>query len=127
MTKTLINITNHRLTPTQCEGYDRVVNMPPDIAACWSQVGVTEAEVFTAVNTVTDWLGDIFLNGAEAHVAVQGHYGATVAVVRWINYLLTDTHIAVYSSSVRESVEETQPDGSVVKRSVFRHVAWNAY
>ena len=31
---------------------------------------------------------------------------------------------ALYSFSVRESVEQAQPDGSVRKIAVFRHVGW---
>lgn len=30
----------------------------------------------------------------------------------------------VYAFSVRESVEQTQPDGSVRKINVFRHSGW---
>lgn len=38
--------------------------------------------------------------------------------------LMDDFFTPIYAFSVRESIEEIQPDGSVRKANVFRHAGW---
>ena len=118
----LINITNHQLTKEQRNEFDSVVEMPAGLKAEWAQVGHSEAHAERAASLVFDWMGQQDLESAR--VAVQGHFGATYRLVRKIK---STPAFAVYASSKRESVEETLPDGSVIKKTKFRHLGWNRY
>ena len=121
--KKIINITNHVLSPEQTAGFDAVVEMPSDIKKAWGQIGSTEKDVYLVVTLILDWLSKEGIE--EAHIAVQGHFGATYKLVA----ALVDRMdcYPVYAASVRESVEEKQPDGSILKKAVFRHLSWNQY
>ena len=142
--RTLYNITNHSLSAEQIAGFDQVVELPADLKKAWAQVGPTESDATSVASAVIGWLsgicGDDFLGEADADgyyltygehppltgehlVAVQGHFGATYQVVRDLRKDMT----AVYASSVRESVEETLPEGGTVKRAIFLHISWNQY
>ena len=127
----LFNITNHKLSTEQI-GEHTVINMPDDIAAIWSQVGNLKTEVGEASATVYNWIHEIMRLSEhrkllEITIAVQGHPGATFCLV---TDLLKVDHMdfyVVYAASKRESVEITQPDGSVRKVAVFKHLGWVEY
>lgn len=54
----------------------------------------------------------------------QGEYGATFYLAAWAQKRGLR---ALYATTRRESIEERQPDGSVVKKNVFRHVQFREY
>lgn len=141
--KTIINITNHNLTMEQTAGFDEVVEMPAELKSAWSQVGPTEGEVDEVATNIYNWLRKKFYKNTchQIRVAVQGHFGATFQVVEKIkkereilergmmpeNPPRKEYISCVYASSIRESVEEKQKDGSTIKKAVFRHITWNRY
>lgn len=55
---------------------------------------------------------------------VQGEYGATYQMVR---FALQRGLVPIYATTRRDVIEEKQPDNSVVKRVVFRHVQFRRY
>ena len=66
---------------------------------------------------------------AEHLAVLADQYGPSHAMIggapffmAWLEKALDNYGIVpIYAFSVRESIEETQEDGSVVKRNVFRH------
>ena len=47
--------------------------------------------------------------------------GAPYLMAPLENVLMKNNRVPVYAFSVRESVEQIQSDGSVVKNNIFRH------
>ncbi len=130
----LFNITNHKLSTEQI-GEHTVINMPDDIAAIWSQVGNSKTEVRDACSTIYNWIRETMtlpgypkLLNIEIEIAVQGHPGATYMLVTDLQSdIFFRNAQVVYAASKRESVEITQPDGSVRKVAVFKHLGWVEY
>lgn len=69
---------------------------------------------------------------ADALAAMAAAVGAPAAMIGGAPYFMAPLERAlraagvkpVYSFSTRESVEQSQPDGSVRKVAVFRHTGW---
>jgi hypothetical protein len=74
----------------------------------------------------------VILQRVEQLLSIAVTYDCDTAMIGGAPYLMSaleaglmDASInPVYAFSVRESVEETQPDGSVRKVNVFRHKGW---
>ncbi|GAB4407760.1 MAG: hypothetical protein OHK0039_10370 [Bacteroidia bacterium] len=119
---------NHRLTPDQEVdarqnlGVDAFAYLPEALQAIWSQVPADAASLQSHVAPVQQWLTDQARPGDYA--LVQGDYGAT--------YLLVQTAlrlgvVALHGTTARQTVEHTQPDGSVKIERVFRHMRFREY
>jgi hypothetical protein len=121
----IFNCTSHSLTLEQREGFD-VIELPSNLKAQWGQV--TE---FSKEGIADDVVGIVTQTFAGAGydfkgmVLVQGHPGVTYMVVSRLKGM--PGIVPVYAESVRDSVEEQQPDGSVKKVSVFRHLGFRRY
>jgi hypothetical protein len=123
--KTIFNCTSHTLTAEQRVGFD-VVELPADLKAQWGQV--TELSKEGIADDVVSIVTQTFAGsgyGFEGVVLVQGHPGVTYMVISRLKGM--PGIVPVYAESVRDSVEEQQPDGSVKKMSVFRHLGFREY
>jgi hypothetical protein len=121
----IFNCTSHNLTAEQREGYD-VVELPADLKAQWGQV--TELSKEGIADDVVSVVTQAFAGsgyGFEGMVLVQGHPGVTYMVVSRLKGVPGIT--PVYAESARDSREEQQPDGSIKKVSVFRHLGFREY
>lgn len=120
MVRYFLNISNHNLTPDQLVelsrlGFD-VKELPADLKARWAQCDPSTYREL--VKDIAQYMED---NGiSAAHLA--GYALAVVAMV------MSHPEMDFYAAhSVRESVEETLPDGSVVKKNVFKHQGFYQY
>lgn len=123
----ILNLTQHTATAEQRE--DGVIELtdagreavrqsmtwdhPPTIA---------DMEAAAERIAVLATLESVAANGGVHAICMLG--GAPWFMPHLERALRARGHVPAYSFSRRESVEEAQPDGSVVKRSVFRHVGW---
>jgi len=57
-------------------------------------------------------------DGTAIHVMIGG---APYLMAPLENVLMKDNRVPVYAFSVRESVEQIQSDGSVIKKNIFKH------
>ena len=127
----ILNLTQHQSTPEQ-----GVVDLPK-----------TELDVATSIGLRPDQfgfykdIGDVLTfrtpptegqmwSRAVLLAAVAAKHGADAAMIGGAPFFMSVLEKALaqrgiqplYAFSVRESVEAVQPDGSVVKTNVFRHV-----
>jgi len=102
-------------------GCQNVIYLPDELKSIWKNIDpatekielLKNIEEFTLKNT-----------NPFDYVLIQGEFGATVKLV---NFCFKHNRIPVYATSIRESVEEIQADGSVVKKSVFKFVRFREY
>ena len=119
--KKLLNVSNHvlglnQLQELQDKGFD-VVELPDNLKAVWGQL--TPDNYLSVCNDVVAFAEE---NGIEAfHVA-----GFPAAVTALCIDIYPTTPI-FYAYSERMSIEEPQPDGSVVKKNVFKHKGFYPY
>lgn len=114
----IINLTQHAATAEQIAA--GVFEPRPDCKA-----RIIELLNFSSIPTMEE----IFLRAEELADLAQG---ADAAMIGGAPYLMAQLHqslesadvLPLYAFSIRESVEETQPDGSVRKVNVFRHAGW---
>lgn len=113
----IINLTQHNGTPEQG------VTEPANKAL------VQELLTFDALPSASGIRGR-----AEALASIAMQSGADSAMIGGAPYLMSALESALldagikplYAFSVRESVDQVQPDGSTHKVAVFRHAGWVA-
>ena len=119
--KKLLNCSNHvlglnQLAELETMGYV-VVELPDTLKSVWGQL--TPDNYLRVCNDVVAFAEE---NGIEAfHVA-----GFPAAVTALCIDIYPTTPI-FYAYSERMSIEEPQPDGSVVKKNVFKHKGFYPY
>lgn len=125
----IINLTQHAASPEQREA--GVVDLPEQ-----QREALHEALTFESVPTSmelddrADWVSELAvfngLGGDEEDpiptAAMIG--GAPFFMSRLEASLLGKGITPLYAFSKRDSVEEAQPDSSVIKRTVFRHLGF---
>lgn len=118
----IINLTQHPATPEQLAA--GVFDVPAAFG---------ERERLVALLTFEDLPSSEFVRQrAEGVATYPERHGAEVAMIGGAPFLMAPLEKAlrergiraVYAFSRRESVEESQPDGSVRKTNVFRHVGF---
>ena len=126
----IINLTQHPATPEQLAA--GVVDLPMGHRALLSQsltvdVLPTRKEIadrcanIAALAVHNGLAGD---DGDDPH-PVSAMIGGALWMMAELERALRDMGVpAVYAFSVRESVEQPQPDGSVRKVNVFRHAGF---
>ena len=135
MTKHFFSIMSHPLSSDQ-------------IPALFSELGAQEgwelrdedilakrwANIDPTVDLDTSLLEDIkgWLKSGERHEPAQAGdvvivAGEPVHSLALVNWCLAEGLVPVAATTRRESVEKTQPDGSVVKTNIFRHVRYRKY
>lgn len=113
----ILNLTQHAATSQQIAA--GVVDLPPDEAASWRQL-IT----FENPESIEQQMREA-LRWAEEAVKRHGADKAMIGGAPFLNGPLADRLAdagvePVYAFSVRCSVEQMQPDGTVVKQNVFR-------
>ena len=128
MLHSMFLIFNHRITKIQEEdarrtlGVSRVVDMPAELKELWSNIPPELPELETYLGPVKAWLED---QAAESdYVLIQGDFGACFTMV---NFSFDRGLIPVYSTTLREAVEEYVEDGTVRLVHQFKHQIFRRY
>jgi hypothetical protein len=126
----ILNLTQHPATPEQVaagvvdlEGKN-LEQLKELLTFDSSEVAVKQK--FDRARQIADLVSRIKLgdedslheDGTAIHVMIGG---APYLMAPLENVLMKDNRVPVYAFSVRESVEQIQSDGSVVKSNIFRH------
>lgn len=121
----LINLTQHELTPEQKKG---VMEIATDRERVKELLTFTSKPEYTNINDKAYELAKYAESLVENDDQVDYFYvligGAPYLMSALEQHLLSLGLIPVYSYSNRVSVETMQPDGSVVKTNVFRHLGY---
>ena len=128
MAKCLI-IMNHKPSQEQIKGLEEqfgikeVLELPDNLRPIWAQIPA-EGEVFPEeqITPITRWIGKNAVVGDR--IWFQGEAGATVLLR---SYCFGRGLTPIYATTRREAVEVENPDGSVTKKSIFRHVNFRYY
>lgn len=124
--KKMLLLFSHSLTPEQ--EYEAENNLsakeflplPYDLQSLWSQVP-PEGEINDTVRLFIEWINN---HGTKGDIAlIQGEFGMTFAIADWC---LRHGITPVYSTTRRE-YEQTEEDGRIVNRHVFKHVRFREY
>lgn len=124
--KRMLLIFSHSLTPEQKEEGEKnlsvkeFVSLPNDLQSLWSQIS-PEGEIDKKAAFFIEWIKSHAEKGDFA--LIQGEFGMTFALVDWC---LREGIVPVYSTTKRV-YEQTEEDGKIVNRHVFRHVRFREY
>ena len=125
--KKALVLMNHTLNEEQVKdlqknyGVDDIVYPTPEISDLWRNIPpeASTEELRTFLTPVFDWVEKH--SGWGAYLIIAGEPTATFMIQNfWLAHLPCKG--SLIATTKRESIEETQEDGSVVKRSVFKHV-----
>ena len=119
----ILNLTQHPASPEQIAA--GVVDLPTEIRE--AVIALLTVNVLPTRQEIEDRCADIAMLAATAfeNHPVQAMIGGAPWMMACLESALLDQGIApVYAFSVRESVEQPQPDGSVRKINVFRHAGF---
>ncbi len=127
---TILNLTQHNPTPEQIEA--GVVNFPDEM---WARVRelLTFEEIPNAkqmasnAREIARIAAEFFESGASEDNMFKGAAmigGAPYFMPFLVSILMVFRIIPLFSFTRRVSVEIHQPDGTVEKRTVFRHEGW---
>jgi hypothetical protein len=126
----ILNLTQHPATPEQVaagvvdlegKNLERLKEL-----LTFDSIEVAVKQRFDRAKQIADLVSRIKLgdedslheDGTAIHVMIGG---APYLMAPLENVLMKDNRVPVYAFSVRESVEQIQSDGSVVKSNIFRH------
>jgi hypothetical protein len=128
MSTALFLIFNHRFTQLQATdaqmslGVERIVELPPDLQATWSNLPADEPELTPSLAPLCAWLTS---NAARGDfVLIQGDFGACYLMV---SFAFDRGLIPIYSTTERRALEDLLPDGTVKLVHNFRHVMFRRY
>ncbi|MDO9578461.1 MAG: CRISPR-associated protein Csx20 [Candidatus Cloacimonadales bacterium] len=119
---------SHTLTPGQEEEIytklkcERIITLPDDLQQLWEQIppegDIDDVLLAPFIKYLTEniEIGD--------YVLVQGEFGVSFAIVNWC---LNNNRIPIYATTKRVADEEKQPNGSVKKINIFKHVQFRRY
>jgi hypothetical protein len=114
----IVNLTQHITTPEQLVAG---VFEPDNKAEIQGLLTFHAVPVGNDIKRKASLLADIAESNGTTHAMIGG---APFFMSALENALLEREIQPVYAFSVRDSIEETMPDGSVVKRNVFRHAGF---
>lgn len=126
----ILNLTQHPATPEQVAA--GVVDLEGKNLKrlkellTFDSIEVAVKQRFDRAKQIADLVSRIKLgdedslheDGTAIHVMIGG---APYLMAPLENVLMKNNRVPVYAFSVRESVEQIQSDGSVVKNNIFRH------
>ena len=129
--KKMVVIMSHPLTEEQKEdarnslGVTKFVALPEPLLGLWSNVppDLNKEETREYVRPILEWCYAQGFGG-EAIFLVHGQPGAQNTVVNIVN---RTSGTCYYATTKRVYVETINPDGSVTKSSVFKHVRFVEY
>jgi hypothetical protein len=125
--KKLILLFSHSLTPEQRDdatdnlGVGEFVSLDGELQRVWSNVPPSLESLDEYLKPIKDFVSS-HLNSDDV-VLVQGDFGATCAMVSFVNSM---GGVAVYATTKRDVVEE-ESKGEIVKTSIFRHIRFREY
>ena len=116
-----MNLTQHSLTAEQISGNEcfRIESVPGDV--------INDRLTFNEIPTVEEMAEralDISRIAAQHSVEAAVIGGAPYFMPFLEKALIKLDIIPLYSFSKRESIERKNPDGTVIKTSVFKHIGW---
>lgn len=123
---------SHELTADQIEdaqhnlGITEFVKLPADLQKEWSNIAPTGS---INSNPFEVW---IYKNSQPNDmILVSGDFGMTFTIVEAIKSMGKKASMlyreCCYATTERQSVESKQPDGSIKKTAVFKHVQFRLY
>jgi hypothetical protein len=124
----LLLLFNHCLTEAQKTdaraslGVDRILLPPPEISRRWAEIPPDAEDLASHLAPVSAWLGNAARPGD--FVLIQGEFGATFLMV---NEAIRLGLVPVYSTTIRQAVEQHLPDGQVKISHIFSHVRYRKY
>lgn len=126
---TLHLILSHSLTPEQKAdarqnwGIDQFQVLPPDLQALWSNVPPTLEELTPYFAPLLEWISEHLT--WKDYLLVQGDFGAVFLVVEYCRAFNYGTPL--YATTLRQTQESLNEDGSVRIERVFKHVRYREY
>lgn len=135
MKSMFFNITNHQLTDEQRSVIEaaglEIVNLPDDLKNRWSDVP-PDADNDILMSLVCDVATFIKAHdlGLYNIAMIQGEPVVChnlAELIRFPGATKGVYVVSVVATTRRESVEEAQPDGSVKKTAIFKHVGFRPY
>jgi hypothetical protein len=137
----IINLTQHPATPEQVAAgvFDLPPNLRGDLSALLTFDAIPGVEEIKVRAHDIGLMAAMLASGADRTEEVDGEVADTdrgafalQAMIGGAPYLMAPLESAlrengiepVYAFSVRESVEQTQPDGTVRKVNIFRHAGF---
>ena len=135
MARIIINLTQHAATTEQIE--QGVVDLPTELRTKLAELLTFDTlpepyDVSMRAQSIADMAAEWLDN--QPHPEDYGNDGSALAeaMIGGAPYLMCVLEFAllnhaiepVYAFSVRESVEQAQPDGSVRKTNIFRHAGF---
>ena len=128
MSTTLFLIFNHLITKrhrgdARVSLYvERIVDLPPDLKERWCNIPPDLPRIATYIEPIKQWLES---QAAERdYVLIQGDFGACYLM---IGFAFDLGLVPVYSTTLREVVEEQRDDGSVRLTHSFKHRMFRRY
>ena len=128
MGKSLFLLFNHNITGVQTAdarrtlGVTRIIDLPQDLKALWSQIPPDLHEISFYLEPVKEWLDSHARQ--KDFVLIQGDFGACFIMVK---FSFDRGLIPVYSTTLREAVEEYVEDGTVRLVHQFKHQIFRRY
>lgn len=102
--------------PTEDQGV--WVTLPEELKKIWGDIPPygDEAEVLEKIKPILDWLDEM----NPEILWVQGEMTAVSLIWAWCRKHHATTRVVV-ATTKRDTISTTLPDGSVVKKAVFKH------
>lgn len=126
--RSMILIFSHRLTEEQEVeakeklGVEQFIHLPKDLQKVWS--GIPAEGMFDPswIQPLIQWLDKVAKK--DDFVLVQGEFGVTYYIV---DYCFHKGLQPIYATTTRESIENCQLDGRVIRQQVFKHRGFRFY
>jgi hypothetical protein len=128
MAASLLFLFNHAPTRLQEEdackslGVDRMLLLPGELGSLWNSVPADLEQVTEYLSPIQRWVLDNSCCGD--YLLIQGDFGATYLMVK---FAFENGLVPVYSTTVRDAIEEHNADGSVKLLHHFKHIRFRKY
>lgn len=125
---TIYLLFNHQLTSFQIDQLteiykvDKIIELTSNLLKFWKNISPDcNLDLVEHLKPIVD-----FFEKSEnmGYVLVQGDFGATYYMVSRLKNL---GYIPIYATTKREVIEETQNDGTILTKRIFKHVCFRIY
>ena len=99
-----------------------IIDLPEALKPIWNQIPPDLPAIGKHLEPVMRWLAENASTGD--YVLIQGDFGACHIMV---DFCLKQGLVPVYSTTLREVVEESAPDGSIKLTHCFQHRIFRRY
>lgn len=120
-------VMSHMLTETQVQeiyhrfNIDNIIYLPDPLKKVWGNIPPTGEWDSAWLKPLKDWLEEQMTEGDK--IIVQGEFGATYALVSW----LQSKDFEVYYATSQRKVVETVKGKEVLSQRIFEHVNFRKY